>query len=97
MRGIEWLIVQDWGAVGIHEWKGRCFIHCQIWEWSLEHRRDCNTHWAAFLDAIRARGYGRIYAVCSEGDGKGIRFRRMFGFDKEVGRTGGFILMEQEI
>lgn len=95
--GINWLIVQPWGAVGVHEFRGECFVHCQIWDWNRDHRRAAMSHWGTFLALVRSKGYRRLYAVCEEKDKTGYKFRRMFGFVDLVASRDGIVLFTQEI
>lgn len=98
LPGIEWLLEQPWGMVGIQEVKGMCFIHCQIWEWNKQHRKDCAEHWATVLDAIRAKGYKKIYARRPADDLKMAKFHRIFGFIQDAYSHATYgILAEQEI
>lgn len=95
--GINWSIVQSWGAVGMHESPAGCFVHCQIWDWTREHRRAAIRHWGTFLALARSKGYRRLFAVCEENDKTGYKFRRMFGFIDIVSSREGLVLFAQEI
>lgn len=96
-RGIEWVLRTSWGAVGMHEFRGECFVHCQIWNWSRDHRRAAVSHWGTFLALARSKGYRRLFAVCEENDAKGYKFRRLFGFKDPLGSARGLVLFTQEI
>lgn len=96
-EGINWLIKQSWGAVGISENTRGCFVHCQIWQWNRTHRRDASRHWGTLLALARSKGYRRLYAVCEENDVKGYKFRRLFGFTDLIDSRKGLVLFTQEI
>ena len=96
--GIEWLIKHPGGAVGFHEYKGYCFLHCRIWaDWTMENRNKCFELWPQVLDNLRKRGYKKIYAVGPENDRKMALFHRLFGFKTELGRREGLTVKVQEI
>jgi len=97
-QGIEWLVREPWGVVGLHEYRGFCFIHCRIWQWSKQNRKACVEHWKLVRSAVRERGYSVMYAGCSLPDRKGYKFRQLFGFVEVVKLPQvGQVLMKQEI
>lgn len=97
-QGIEWLVKTSWGIVGINEYKGFCFVHCRIWDWGKQHRKDCALHWELVKNEARLRGYKLLLAGCPAEDRKGYKFRQLFGFveDQRIPAIGQ-ILMKQEI
>lgn len=97
-QGIEWLVQEPWGIVGIYELQGFCFVHCRIWQWSKQNRRACAKHWELVRTLVRQRGYVRMFAGCPLEDTKGYKFRKLFGFVEVVKLPQvGQILMKQEL
>ena len=95
--GVQWLAVEDWGMVGVHEYAGRAFMHCRIAKWGPVEARACRTHWANVLETLRRKGYHEVFVCQEKSDNRLGKFVRMFGFHECVGSTATHHLMRQEI
>ena len=95
--GIEWVVIEKWGAVGINEYHGYCLFHCRIWQWGVKERKMLAIHWANVLDEVRRRGYKKIHACQDSTDKRLKKFQAIFGFRDIVKVVGIQNLMMQEI
>ena len=96
-QGVQWLAVEPWGMVGVHEHRGLAFMHCRIYAWGPVEARACRKHWRQVLETLRGKGYHEIFVCQKKADNRLGKFVRMFGFRDCVGSTATHHLMRQEI
>jgi hypothetical protein len=90
---------RDFGFVRAVEYEnavGKVFIHCDIFDWTLDSAKECLRIWPGFLEGLRGKGYKEIYSCIPDNDQKLAKWQTRFGLN-EMKRVAGAIIFRRSI
>ena len=75
---------------------GNLFTHCEVYRYTPSVRKSIEAEFVEAQRALKRDGHHVIFAACTKGDEKKMKFFRMFGF-KHVDTVGRQELFMQRI